>query len=252
MPNDNTYKRHGLEFLKCTFPRLSVRAIEKTFKIEYNFTFTPSFNALRDVRAVIPIDHVGGEDAVLRARILEVAPFLHTVNQIVIKHERQVNRLPRKLDRRLVQEMSRIDELKEGKESILPSKGQPKEAEEDDVHDGGEGKTLECGCCMDDILVTQMVHCNVIPLNNSHSFCKNCLRLHISEQLYGKNQARVPCMSINGCTSTFGDDKFDAVLSPRTLKNYNVLRAQEAAKAAGIDLWYVYASHYWTRMFIPG
>lgn len=243
MPKHDTYQRHSLTLLKCSFPRLSVRAIEQTFKIEHNFSFIPSFNALRDIRNVIPNDLLdNGEDEAVRALILEVAPFLYTVNPIVIKHERQLNRVPRKLNHRLLQEMSRVDDLNEGNENLLPLKGQPKEAEEEDaLHDDGE--TLECGCCMDDILAAQMVHCNALPPNR-HSFCKTCLRQHIHEQLYGKNQTNVPCMSITSCDKgIFEDDKFDGVLTPRTLKNYSVLRAQEVVKAAGVNLWYVYSFH---------
>jgi hypothetical protein len=44
-------------------------------------------------------------------------------------------------------------------------------------------------------------------------------------------------MSMDGCDNKFGEDQFDAALSPRAKKNYEIRLAQEAIKEAGIDLW---------------
>jgi hypothetical protein len=250
--NDNiimssNYKRHSFQLLKTLYPRLSVRAIERTFKVEYGFCFTDAFNALHAVITVVPttgttsVENDDDDDDDLRTRILKVAPFLEDVNQIVLKHQRaSSNRLPRmeQLDHDLLQEMSHIPQLnEEGKENLLPPhhQGRPKEAEDND-DDTINGATVECGCCMDDIVVAEMVHCGA---DGRHYFCKTCFQRHFNEQFHGKNQSHVPCMSMDGCESTFAEDQFDAALSPRSKKNYDIRLAQEAVKGSGIDLWYV-------------
>jgi hypothetical protein len=106
----SNYKRHSFELLKTLYPRLSVRAIERTFKIEYDYRFTDAFNTLHAIHATIPIG-TKSETENVRARILQEAPFLESVDQIVLKHKRaSSNRLPRieQLDHGLVQEMSHI------------------------------------------------------------------------------------------------------------------------------------------------
>jgi hypothetical protein len=256
MPSSN-YKRDSFEMLKALYPRLSVRAIERAFKVEHGYHFTDAFNALLVIGAMIPI--VGTEQSendidVLRARILREAPYLENVNQIVLKYKRAPsNRLPRteRLDHGLVLEMSHIPQLNHvvEKENLLPPshQGRPKEADDDD-EDGAlynNGETVECGCCMDDILVTEMVHCrgteedafSIHGSSSRHYFCKTCFQRHFNEQLHGKNQSHVPCMSMAGCDNTFAEDQFAAALSPRAKKNYDIRLVQEEVKKAGVDVW---------------
>lgn len=239
------YKRHSFELLKTLYPRLSVRAIERTFKAEYEFRFTDAFNALHAISATIPIDTKSENDNV-RARILIEAPFLENINQIVLKHKRlSSNRLPRKerLDHVLLQEMAHIPQLnEEGKENLLPPshQGRPKEPEADDEETLNNGETVVCGCCMDSILKTEMVRCGdefSIIQSSRHYFCKTCLKGYFNEQFHGKNQSDLRCMSIEECANTFGLDQLGLVLSPRTKTNYDIRLAQEAIKEAGIDLW---------------
>jgi hypothetical protein len=227
MPKSTPYQRHSFGVLKTVFPRLSVHAIEYTFKIEHNFRFTPSFESLLAIVTVIP-DDFNGENDDVRAIILNEAPFLQHVGHIVLKQNRPPNdRLRRKasLHPRLRQEIANIPELNEEKENrFLPI--QPKE------------KTMECGCCMEDVLKKEMVNCgDALPFEDCHFFCRPCLQRHVGEQLYGKNQTLVKCMSLQGCANSFGEDMFTAALSPRTRNNFDILRTQVALKEWGVELW---------------
>lgn len=243
MPNSTKYNSHALAFLRAAFPRLSVRAIAWTFKNQHECSFTPSFTTLRDINEVLP-DNIQGENDLVRALVLEVAPFLASVGKIVLKHNRvdESHRLPRKhlLDHELSREMSLIPDFEDLKENLLPTRGQPKEPEPDD-DDRDNGETRECGCCMDDFLASEMVHCggnDEATLHpNCHFFCGSCLQRHVSEQLFGKNQALVQCMSMEGCTNTFGEDAFDSVLTPRTKKNFDIRRTLHELQKAGIEVW---------------
>ena len=188
-----TYKRQSLELLKYTFRRISVKAIRTAFE-HYMFAFIPTFKVLSSIQTLF--DHSNEEEPFLQA-VLGTAPFLESVDRIIIKNNRDVKRRPRITDNTLIQELDTIPEMNEKENypetiNILD--------DDDYNNDAPKAKELdvECGCCYGDFAFEDLCQCM-----DGHLFCPDCIRMHVEEQLFGLNMSEFKCMSMDCCNAVY-------------------------------------------------
>jgi hypothetical protein len=181
------YKKQALELLRISFKIISVDAIRKSHA-HFNYDFTMTFHLLTNVNEALM-------DA-RQAAILELAPFLEGCSRIVLKCERHDKR-PRIVDLVLLQEIDAIPALN-SKENRRPTTNKNGNLQrEDDEGCAGLKKAsvvvpdeFTCGCCFGENVFEEIYQCM-----EGHLFCKQCVLLHFQEQVFGRSNIVIKCMS---------------------------------------------------------
>lgn len=208
------YKNQGLELLKYSFPRFSVKAIGIVFR-NADFDFRASFESLAAVR-----DRFLGlnDNEVINDETLhleKLAPALVGVTDIIIKRDRQTKRRPRPTDPNLLAAIDNIPELNQ-KENRDPNLVVDLTYDDDDDALIKETFEYECGCCFGEYPFDDMCACR-----NGHMFCKDCLRGHIEEEVFGKNELECKCMSMDGCDAIFAEPMIKKAIPEERLDQLN-------------------------------
>ena len=93
---------------------------------------------------------------------------------------------------------------------------------------------LTCECCYGDYAFEDMTQCD----NGDHLFCRTCVRDYVREQLFGQDRNDFPCMSSDGCKSSFSSAVLEQALSPRLIQKVDEHRFRaEVSMAQMTDLW---------------
>ena len=205
------YKQQSLSLLKHYFRfRISFASIRAVLEAN-GHSFTESFRALYSIDLLakdLPEDQ-------RVPRILQEAPFLSRISPILIKQPRDTKRPRRPTEPTLLDEINDIPELNTKKkarndteEEAQDDGKQDEEQDKDGEDDVNEEPMYECGCCYVDYSFDDMCQCN-----DGHLFCLNCLRSHAEENVFGKGQFQIKCLSMDEqCEAGFSDRSLDKAI----------------------------------------
>jgi len=204
------YKQQSLAFLKSYFrDRISFASIRAVLEAN-GHSFAESFRTLHSIDLLakdLP------EDQRL-PRILQEAPFLSRISPILIKQPRDTQRLRPPTEPTLLDEINDIPELNTKKKARNDAEEEQDDGKQDEEQDkdGKDGVkdelVIECGCCYLDFSFDDMCQCN-----DGHLFCLNCLRSHAEENVFGKGQFQIKCLSMEeNCEAGFSDRSLDKAI----------------------------------------
>jgi hypothetical protein len=90
-----------------------------------------------------------------------------------------------------------------------------------------------CQCCFEtNIPFIDMVPCQA----GEHIFCANCIQTFIHDNVYGNTRVPLACISSDACTAGYDRSALQAVLTPRSLADYDKYEVELQATRAGVPL----------------
>jgi hypothetical protein len=234
-----SYREQALERFKVEFPRVSVKAICAVQR-HYDFHFRAAFYQLQRIENV-RLGEMG-----------DLPAFLESVDPVFIKNDRRVKKRVVINDTNLLEAMGNIPELQKkapAHKNKQHNTENDKDKENQDANNfieqnatTGTQETHDtdvpppdiplfvCECCFDDEITMDIL----VQCNEGHLFCMPCVEHTVNEQVFGKNCARIHCMSDEGCLSGFPVSTLDQ-LPEKTKIALTTMEAREAVEAANLD-----------------
>ncbi|XXG94323.1 hypothetical protein Hte_000577 [Hypoxylon texense] len=131
-------------------------------------------------------------------------------------------------EREAILELRAARELSAIKDEEVAAKIREKE---EFVRAQSAGETAECGCCFEEFITNQMIHCDG---ESVHLFCRGCMRSQ-AETTIGYSKYELNCMSMDGCEAGFSRAQRNLFLDKKLRTAIERIEQEAALRMAGIE-----------------
>mmetsp|Transcript_42962 Transcript_42962/g.100855 ORF Transcript_42962/g.100855 Transcript_42962/m.100855 type:complete len:154 (-) Transcript_42962:536-997(-) len=94
---------------------------------------------------------------------------------------------------------------------------------------------VECGCCFSSFPKSQVWSCT----NNTHFFCKSCVRRYAEEEIFIKHNSEIKCIAMEGCSGKFKENHLSAILPNTTMNKLKEIQYNREMQRKGYRPWLV-------------
>ncbi|ORY75997.1 hypothetical protein BCR35DRAFT_267719 [Leucosporidium creatinivorum] len=196
---------HRLFQLYADFPQVSQANVQNIFKAELSF-YSPTFVAL--------------EEAILKTEAERGWKLMASSRKPGKGKGREIACLELETEKSWLSKNLR---------SIKAEKEKAAEAARKAEEEIASGAFFECGCCYGDSALSTLVMCS-----NGCQFCTECFTNLVASQV-GLRKFVLPCMSVDGCASSFPEAEAERVLPPITMAALHKIKQEKEVDLADLE-----------------